>query len=95
MIATILDTVTGEKLTTNDKHDSFSWAENNWSCDCNRELYFLPDSMETEGKCSTKRFLVIAAKFNDEEKTEGYVYTLRELNEGYPSHLLDKHLPKD
>jgi hypothetical protein len=94
MIATLLDTVTGEKFTTDDKHDSFSWAEGNWSCDCNRGSFFNID--DESNRCNGgKRFLVVAAEFSNKETEEGYIYTLRELNECYHVELLDKHLPSN
>lgn len=86
MNATLLDTVTGKTKKVNGPR-SFEWAENNWSCDCNRNCFDI-DILDT-GICEGgKRFLVIKAEFDEGEEK----YTLRELNSDYPKELLDKHL---
>ena len=67
---------------------SWEWAENNYSCDCNRN----PFGVETgapEGVCEAKRFLVVAAEMND---PDDYNYTLDELNEDYPEELRARFL---
>lgn len=88
MKATILDTKTGEKITV-DGPRSWEWAENGWSCDCNRESHFGVDTSPEEGICSgAHRFLVIAAEFDG---VEDYDYSIAELNEQYPKELLEKH----
>ena len=98
MKVTVLDTKTGETRVVEDEHnDSFQWADDNWSCDCNRCSYFGLDSNDIAielgigpGICiGERRFLVIAV----ENPTRDY-YTLSEYNDGYPQELLDKHLPK-
>jgi hypothetical protein len=87
MTATLLDTQTGETRTVNGPR-SWEWAENNWSCDCNRMNAFGIEA-EVENVCSgCHRFIVIDADFNDQDD---YHYTLRQLNEGYPIELLTKH----
>lgn len=84
MKATILDTITG--LTGSiDGPRSFEWAEDGWSCDCNRDLWNVTNH---EDECGTNRFLVIEAEMND---PEDYQYTLHELNECYPVELLKKY----
>lgn len=91
MIATILDTQTGETRIV-DGPCSFEWAENNYSCDCNRENKFDhedEDEDEETGLCKGgKRYLVIKAEF---QGPEDYGYTLEEFNNGYPEELLRKH----
>jgi len=88
MKATILDVKTGKKMTV-DGPRSFEWAENNWSCDCNRN----PWNAETgsdDGRCEgAKRFLVVAAEMND---PDDYEYTLEELNADYPDELRKKFI---
>lgn len=94
MKATLLDTVTGEKIDSDKDIDAFSWAEGNWSCDCNRGSFFGVD--DESNRCNGGiRFLIISAEFSDKETKEGYVYTLRELNECYSIKLLDEYLPRD
>lgn len=83
MIATILDTVTGEKMQV-DGPRSWEWAENNWSCDCNRNPWGV-DTGKPEGDCKgAERFLVIEAVMNG---ADDYEYTLDELNERYSAEL--------
>ena len=86
MKATILDTITGKTKQKNGI-DSFQWAENNWSCDCNRN-YFGVEGKDTEYCLGGKRFLVIKAEFENDEMR----YTLEELNADYPEDLIKKHL---
>lgn len=85
MIATVLDTVTG-KTKIVDGPRSWEWAENNWSCDCNRG-----NPENTNDNCESKRYLVIHAEMNS---SDDYPYTLQELNEYYPKQLLEQYLPK-
>ena len=88
MKATILDTVTGEKMTV-DGPRSWEWAENNWSCDCNRNPWGV-DTGKPDGVCEGReRFLVVEAVMND---PEDYEYTMDELNEGYPEELRSRFL---
>ena len=89
MIATILDTVTGEKITVNGPR-SWEWAENNWSCDCNRN-YWESSIVKSDVCQGSERFLVVDAVMDD---PEDYGYTLDELNEGYPLELRNKFLTK-
>lgn len=90
MKATILDTVTGVTKECSEQ-SSFQWAENNWSCDCNRMSYFdVPD----DDSCLCKggvRFIVIKAEFEEDEQE----YTLAYINSEYPEELLDKFLNKE
>lgn len=91
MKATILDTVTGKKMTV-DGPRSWEWAVNNWSCDCNRNRWDV-DTGKPEGVCGgRKRFLVVAAVMNN---PDDYEYTLSELNNGYPEELLAEFLGRD
>lgn len=85
MIATILDTRTG-LIGTKQGVRSWEWAENNYSCDCNRNLWEADDNPGICKGCT--RFLVIKAEFND---PEDYEYSLVELNEEYPVELLQLH----
>lgn len=88
MKATILDTLTGENITTDNSVRSYDWAENGYSCDCNRGLKFPYYENLVEGVCDgSKRFLVVAAEFGEGD----YDYTLGELNECYPEELLRQH----
>lgn len=87
MKATILDTVTGEKMAV-DGPRSWEWAENNWSCDCNRNPWGVPTG-KPDGVCEgCERFIVVEAVMNALD----YEYTLDELNEGYPAELRAKFL---
>ena len=86
MIATVLDTVTGETQVRDDVR-SWEWHCNNWSCDCNREFLFGRNT--SNGICSGgKRYIVIKAVM---DSPDDYEYTLHELNSGYPEELLTKH----
>ena len=88
MIATILDTVTGETMTVNGPR-SWEWAENGWSCDCNRNPWNVDTGKPNGGCQGAQRFLVIAAVLTG---PEDYEYTLDELNEAYPKALRDQFL---
>lgn len=89
MKATILDTVTGLTAIVNGPR-SYEYADNGWSCDCNRNPWDV-DTGKPDDLCERcERFLVIAAEFGPED----YQYTLRELNDGYPEELLEKYLPR-
>jgi hypothetical protein len=72
---------TNELLYADDKHPSiFNWEENNYSCDCNRRLFFkIVNHEETEddwnSACSDGKFSV-----NLKNKKDGKVY-YREFGE--------------
>ena len=88
MKATILDTKTGETMTV-DGPRSWEWAENGWSCDCNRNPWGV-DTGKPDGVCEgAERFLVVAAEMKD---PEDYEYTLEELNKEYPEDLRARFL---
>ena len=88
MKATILDTKTGLRQTVEGPR-SFEWAENNYSCDCNRNPWHASTG-KPDGICEgCERFLVVAAEMND---PEDYEYTLMELNACYPPELLKAHV---
>ena len=92
MKVTLLDTVTMETKGVSGI-ETFQWAENNYSCDCNRELEFgRPDDYEQHidsPYClGEKRYLVIAAEIEGEDD---YPATLEELNSSYSPELLQKH----
>ena len=87
MKATILDTKTGLIGVDTNGVRAWEWYENNWSCDCNRNLWGEPDNWWECNGC--KRFLVIGAEYEAIDGDE--VYTLAELNEGYPIELLAEH----
>ena len=90
MIATILDTVTGEKITVDGTH-SFEWADGNWSCDCNRNPWGV-DTGKPENVCQGhERFLVVKTVMDFDD----YEYTLDELNEGYPADIRAKFLSQN
>ena len=102
MRATVLDTETGERRTSEGIR-SFEWAENNWSCDCNRAKLFgedvdremyrrmrerHPELLSHQSYCfGCKRFVVIAA---EPDGDDDYEYTLRELNAEYPVELMPR-----
>lgn len=87
MKVTILDTKTGLKEIV-DGVRSFEWAENNFSCDCNRNLWNA-DTGKPIGICEgSDRFIVVAAEINS---PDDYEYTLEELNKEYPKELLIAH----
>lgn len=103
MKATVLDTETGDRRTSNGIR-TFEWEENNWSCDCNRAKFFGaavaaemdkrmrdrdPDLLPHQSVCfGRRRFLVIEAEPEDDDD---YACTLAELNAGYPDELLAAH----
>jgi len=86
MIATVLDTATGKRV-VKEGIRSFEWADNNWSCDCNRMGLFNVED-DTNTCVGGKRFLVVGAEFEVDEPR----YSLRELNADYPEVLLKEHL---
>ncbi len=103
MKATVLDTETGERRTS-EGISTFQWEENNWSCDCNRATFF-GDDVDAEmdrrmRECNSdllshqsvcfgcQRFLVSAS---ESEGEDDYACTLAELNAGYPADLLVTH----
>ena len=88
MKATVLDTLTGDTAESEGIR-SFEWAENNLSCDCNREILFKPFDFKSTGCDGCKRYIVVAAEFGADD----YEYSLRDLNEGYPDVLLAENLP--
>lgn len=65
-----LDTLTGNSGVYEDSYPSlwreagdsfinpFMWEDGNWSCDCNRELFFLGTPME-DTTCGDERFKVL------------------------------------
>lgn len=99
MKVTLLDTKTGEVSTPDDQFRSWVWTDGNWSCDCNRVMYFddengtieheMMDELGLEGGIclGCHRFLVIAAERNMDHD---YTTTLKELNDGYPMELLER-----
>jgi hypothetical protein len=91
MRVTLLDTETGETRLVGGI-STFDWAENNWSCDCNRSRLFNADG--DEDHCvGSHRFIVVHAVV--ELVDSDYPATLRELNADYPPELLDKYLYDD
>lgn len=87
MRATILDTQTGLRKTV-DGRTAFQWAEGNFSCDCNRNVWE-PDKPPPFRCQGQKRYLVVAATMDWPE--DKIPYTLEELNAGYPKELLEQH----
>lgn len=98
MKVTLLDTKTGEQSVVDDPQlRSWIWSDGNWSCDCNRHMYFGEEDDDLleeqrlllgleEGICiGNHRFIIVAAEKNSEED---YECTLKELNEHYPDELL-------
>ena len=81
---TLLDKETGaQKLNPYTDIDVFQWTENNWSCDCNREIAFLDkgESLDFNKPCKSDRYLVVDASGN----LEGYAKEdfIRECNSNY------------
>lgn len=90
MKVTLLDTKSGETREVAGIC-GFQWADNNWSCDCNRAGYFGPpdDWNDGDGVCvGGHRFIVITSKAEDSGEDH---YTLADLNPGYPEELLAEH----
>lgn len=87
MKVSLLDTHTGQTCEVAGIR-GFEWAENNWSCDCNRESYFDVDETGSGTCIGCHRFLVIAAEPEDQDD-EGY--TLADLNSSYPDELRAQH----
>lgn len=83
MKLTLLDTQTGEQKEIETYEDPWCWSEGNWSCDCNRTLYFEAHPNDSGCCIGSKRFIITKA-----DTTE---YTLRELNQDYPEALLKEH----
>ena len=82
----LLDTETGNTVES-EGISTFSWTENNYSCDCNRELLFGNDT--NSGYClKCNRYIVIEASV---ELDIDYPATLEELNQDYPKDLLRKY----
>lgn len=90
MKATILDTVTGQTGVLEGMRP-FCFAEGNWSCDCNRNLFGVEEP-RPEGCCQGAfRFLVIDFEWESaEEQASGY--TLADFNDDYPADLVKKHI---
>uniref|UniRef100_A0AB39AJE9 Uncharacterized protein n=1 Tax=Vibrio phage P018-4 TaxID=3229728 RepID=A0AB39AJE9_9CAUD len=62
---TLLDSVTNViKVYPDTDINVFQWTENNWSCDCNREIAFLEagESLDFNKDCSHGRYKVIDAE---------------------------------
>jgi hypothetical protein len=70
----VRDYPTTERLNNDEEFPSvFSWEENNYSCDCNRSLFFNDNDVSTTydaiDECSDGRFSV-----NLKNKADGKVY---------------------
>ena len=58
------------------EHDHFSWTENNYSCDCNRHLFFLradgiePGEEDWERDCSDGKYSALYAELPDGTRIE-------------------------
>jgi hypothetical protein len=71
---TVTDTRTGQTVSV--EGSPFEWADNNWSCDCNRERLFGRDSRS--GYClGCKRYIVTSV----DPMPEGY--EVKDFNAGY------------
>lgn len=85
MIATILDTKTGEThrsaVTPSDK-----WVKGAYDCDCWREK---DTTCPCTASCSYERYLVIAVDYSPSSNERRF--TLEEYNSNYPKELLMKH----
>lgn len=69
----LLDTETGEQRIVDAEYDNeFIWAEGNYSCDCNRRLFFErskgnePDDVE----CGESRYVIVGTNITG-LKSEG------------------------
>ncbi len=53
------------------KINYFMWSEGNYSCDCNRAMFFLDlelgDTVEGEVKCGERRFIILNSSVVDEK----------------------------
>tara|TARA_Y100000588_G_scaffold170332_1_gene184128 strand:- start:3401 stop:3661 length:261 start_codon:yes stop_codon:yes gene_type:complete len=81
---TLLDKETGEeKVYPSTSISVFQWTENNWSCDCNREIAFLKEGEDLglEKPCTSSRYIVVDA----EGDLEGYTKEIfiEECNKEY------------
>ena len=81
---TILDRNTGEQKVYPDTDiDVFQWTENNWSCDCNREIAFLAkgEELDFEKPCTSSRYVVVDAEGDFEGRTKEQF--IEQCNEWY------------
>ena len=85
MKVTVLDTVTGKTKVVSG-YGSFQWAENNLSCDCNRNEWDVDIELNDDYCHGSHRFIVVDAEFDIGET----MYTIKELNKDYPDGLLSK-----
>jgi hypothetical protein len=83
VVVTLLDTMTGDIRVVEGIRE-FAWAENNYSCDCNRSIFF--DNWEESNTCDSVRYIVIDVYPNLSN------YTIEEFNENYPEYLLKKYM---
>ena len=100
MRVTIVDTVTGERRTTDAAFEftAFWWSEGNGACDCNRAILFGVDAeldaaqhrqhphlLPHQSLClGCTRFLIVA--------TDDETISLHDLNADYPADLLARYL---
>ena len=82
VVVTLLDTMTGDIRVVEGIRE-FEWAENNYSCDCNRSIFF--DNWGESNDCDSVRYIVIGVYPNLSN------YTMEEFNENYPEYLLKKY----
>ena len=83
---TLKDLITGEvKDYPSTDISAFSWAENNWSCDCNRIIAFTGYVYDSDVPCKAERYLVIDAEggFDGATKEE----FIAECNYSYPEQV--------
>jgi len=84
MTITLLDTKPGEKVVKPFDFDPFAFTDGNWTCDCNREIFFGLDT--AEHVClGAKRFLVIACDHPE--------FDYAEFNQNYPKELVEMYQP--
>lgn len=82
---TLLDTFTNERKVALSRDEGFDyyWQDGNGSCDCNRELRFLPDKPLNASYCSgCLRYLIIEVDYHKID--------LKLWNECYPEDLIEK-----
>lgn len=72
---TVKDTVTNQTATVKGQ-SLWDWTEGNWSCDCNRALYFGPMTDEYD-YCKAHRYIVVAVS----PMPKGF--TLQDFNQDY------------
>jgi hypothetical protein len=86
VIVTYLDLATGKTAIERDV-SRFNLVDNNWSCDCNRQLAF-GLKFDNDGLClGCRRFIVIAVKKQDKDPDFDEADTIKDANSEYFARL--------